>query len=247
MAYFHLRMFWGAFDTTYITPEYTGSSIVSGGPNATAGSGVGVRRAVLTYTRTPPGSFSDDNADIHYDFLNLTGGTPDDTWTTGDYTTMETHITDWWTATKNLYTSRVALHQIRWYRVGNGIVPPNPAERVTTVDVAGTNSADELPPQTACAVTFRTARRKQWGRTYMPGLTTGWLGTGGVIAASVVDTVCTRANDLFAASIADDFHPVVLSGVAGSAFTIEQVQVDDIADVIRRRRWKTPTHRKILP
>lgn len=247
MAYFHMRIFWGAFDTSYSTPEYSGAALVSGGPSAVAGSGVGVRRATLVFGRTPPGTFTDDNADCHLDFMNITGGSPDDTWTTGDYTTMETHINAWWASQKGFHSNKVTLNEIRWYRVGTGVVPPNPAERVTPVIVAGGSSLDELPPQVACSVTQRTARRKQWGRTYLPGLTSGWLAASGTIDSAVVDNTCTNMETLLLAAGADDFKMGVLSGVAGSFFTTEQLQVDNIADVIRRRRWRTPTHRKILP
>lgn len=246
MAYFHLRMFWGAFDTTYSTPEYSGSSLLSGGTSAAVGSGVGVRRAVLVISRTAPGSFTDDVAEMHFDFLNITAGVPDDTWTTTDYTTLETNIAAWWTSLHSrVHTSHV-LREIRWYRVGTGVAPPNPAERVTLIGDAGTSTSTMVPPQNALTVTLRTARRKQWGRTYLPGLTTGAYLGNGAVGTGTVDALANATATLLTTSASSDFHMGVLSGVAGSFFTAEAIVVDDVGDVIRHRRWRNPTYRKIL-
>lgn len=251
MSYFHLRMFWGAFDTTYVTPSYTGGALVSGGSSAAAGSGVGVRRCVLEFSRTPPGAFTDDVCNMHFDFINFTGGTPDDTWTSGDYTTMNGHVYDWWTAVKNLVSNKYVLEQFRWYRVGTGVVPPNPPENVNAVGTGGggtgTSSGQTLPPQLACSLTLKTAARKQWGRTYVPGITDSHITGSGTFDSTLVNQHANALDALVTDSQSDDFAMGVLSGVAGSFFLVEQVQVDDIADVIRRRRWRNPTIRVDLP
>ena len=44
-----------------------------------------------------------------------------------------------------------------------------------------------------------------------------------------------------------DFHLVVVSAARHSALTVEKIEVDDNVDIIRRRRWKQSTYRKILP
>jgi hypothetical protein len=247
VAYFHLRMFWGAFDTTYSTPEYTGTGIVSGGTSAASGSGVGVRRAVLVFNRTPPGTLTDDVADMHFDFLNLTAGVPDDTWTTADFVSCETAIVTWWFALQSHVHTSHSFREIRWYRVGTGVTPPNPAARVHGVLSAGTAGGVMVPPQNALTVTLRTARRKQWGRTYLPGLTTAAYSGSGAVDPALVDLLCTSTDTMLNSAASSDFHLGVLSGVAGSFFTCEQLQVDDVGDVIRHRRWRNATHKKILP
>lgn len=246
-TYFHLRMFWGAFDTTYSTPEYSGSALVSGGPSAVAGSGVGVRRAVIDFSQTAPGTVVDDKRQIHWDFLNLTGGAPDDTWTSGDYSTLETILEAWLTGIQAYITQEGTWTAIKWYRVGTGVVPPNPAERTTVISSQGTGASLTMPPQTALSITLKTARRKNWGRTYLPGVTSVGLGGRGAITASVVDTIGAASNTMVNAAIAADFHPGVLSKVAGSFFTLEQLQIDDVWDVIRSRRWKNATHKYDAP
>lgn len=240
-------MFWGAFDVSYSTPEYTGASIVSGGASAAAGSGVGVRRAVLVFTRTPPGAFTDDVAECHFDFLNITSGVPDDTWTTADFTTLEGLLSTWFTGFYGMVSTLHTFSEVRWYRVGTGVVGANPAVRVTPNLTAGTSSASMLSPQTAVSITMKTARRKQWGRTYLPGFTTASLGADGVISTTAVNQVAVATDGLITAAQGSDFYGGVLSDVAGSFFATEQVQVDNLYDVIRRRRWRNATYKKILP
>lgn len=251
MSYFHLRMFWGAFDTTYVTPGYTGAALVSGGASAAAGSGVGVRRCNLVFSRVPPGAVADDVCVMHFDFINFTGGVPDDTWTSGDYTTMNNHVYDYWTAIKSTMSNKYTLQEFRWYRVGTGVVPPNPPENINPVGTGGggtgASSLQVLPPQVACSLTLKTAQRKQWGRTYIPGLLDTSLASSGTFTSTFVNAQANALHTLVTDAQSDDFAMGVLSKVAGSFFLVEQIQVDDIADVIRRRRWKTPTLRVDKP
>jgi hypothetical protein len=245
--YFHLRAFWGAFDLSYGTPQYTGAAIVSAGSSAASGSGVGVRRAELVFDRLPPGLISDDVAAMHFDFLNLTAGAPDDTWTAADFASVESSIGFWWGAVKALVHESHTLREIRWYRVGTGVVPPNPAARVTPVGFAGTSSSQMLPPQIAVSLTMKTARRLQWGRTYLPGLTTASIGGRGILESASITALANALDTLITSTASNDFHAGVLSKVAGSFFTTESIQVDNIADVIRRRRWRNPTQRVVKP
>lgn len=247
MSIFHMRIFWGAFDVSYSTPEYSGSALVSGGSSAAAGSGVGVRRASLRFTRMGLGGIADDDADMHFDFMNITSGSPDDTWTTTDFTDLEAALSTWWTAAKVWVAGDTVLDQIRWYRVGTGVVPPNPAERVTTIGVGGSATGTKLPPQIASSLTLQTARRRNWGRTYLPSLTTAALDSDGSFKSTFVDDEANALNTLAGTAATKQFYLGVTSNRAGSFFAAESIRVDDIADVIRRRRFKRGAYHKILP
>lgn len=247
MAYYHARVFWGAFDLTYNTPEYDTASTHSGGTSAAAGSGVGVRRVELIFDRDPPGTVTDDVAEVHFDFMNLTGGHPDDTWTTTDFTTLETAILNWHAAIQSVLTSGQTFREMRWYRVGTGVAPPNPAARVTPVGASGSSASAAMPPQCAISITQKTARRKQWGRIYVPGCTEAAVGAQGSINPTVVDQFGLATHNLGTAAAGHEFYMGVLSKVAGSFFTTEHVQVDDVWDVIRSRRWRNATHKYISP
>jgi hypothetical protein len=118
---------------------------------------------------------------------------------------------------------------------------------VFAVTNMGSSSSAELPPQDALSITFKTAARKQWGRTYVPGLTTTVLGGFGLADSSKVDTVGTATDAMIAAAAAHDFHLVVYSPTMAAANTVESVQVDNVLDVIRSRRWRNATHKYVTP
>src|SRR5262245_37033127 len=160
VAYTRFKFFWGLVEHETGSNPYTSAQKASLGASAVAPSGIGVRRAQLVFTRTPPGAFAEDVAVMHFDFLNITSGSADDTWTTGDYTTLETNITAFWTAVKSFCTTEITLKEIRWYRIGSGVVPPNPPQRITAIGAPGLSSGAPLPPQCACSISFHVAPRR---------------------------------------------------------------------------------------
>lgn len=242
-------MFWGAFDLVALqqsTPGYGATQIVTGGTSAVVGSGVGVRRATLLIDRSIQVAGSDPMF-IHFDFLNMTSGSPDDTWITTDFTALETLLATFITTVSAYWSDKWRYTQVAWHRVGTGIGKPNPAERtlILTTPIAGSIATPVAIPQAACSITFRTGVRASWGRTYLP-----YAGTAGVSAklvSTTVDAICTAAHTLAAGAAAQDFYLVVTSLAKASTLNVEKVEVDDIFDVIRRRRWKQSTYRKLLP
>jgi len=243
-SYTRVSLFWGA-----LTAEsgYSGTQNVDMGASAQEGSGIGLRRAQLVFSRTAPSGYSEDTATTHFDFVNYTGGNPDDSWITSDFTTLETAITTWWTAIKPLLNVNCTFREIRWYRKGPGVVKPNPAARVTPVGVAATGAGSVMPPQVAISITFKTGLRKRWGRTYLPDINGTQFTTDGRVLSASCDTICTATNVLATSAASSDFIPVVYSPTVGKAYAWEQVQVDNIFDVIRSRRWDSTTYRKTLP
>lgn len=247
-AFVRLRMFWGGFDYAsdgQNTPAYGATEYVSGGASAAVGSGVGVRRATVNFDRTNA-TPADDAATVHFDFLNMTAGSPDDTWITSDYTTLEAAIAAWITAVKSYVPGTCAYNMISWHRVGSGVHPPNPAERIFTpaspVSGLGVNT---MPPQAACNITFRTGNRRNWGRTSLP-----WgkvLDSIGRIPNADCDAIATATQSLVTTAAASDFHLVVVSAPRNSSLNVEKIEVDNVIDSARRRRWKHTTYRKLLP
>jgi hypothetical protein len=241
-------MLWGALDWQAGSPlPYSTAQTLSGGASAVASGGIGVRRCVCVVARSTAHA-SSDVAEFHFDFLNITGGAPDDTWVDADYTTLETAILAFWTTAKQYASTGYSLAELRWYRVGAGVVKPNPAVRVNTLasPVAGTGTANLLPPQVACSVTFRTAVRRSWGRTYLP-LTGVSLAAGEVFSNAMVGTLANAAQTLLQSAASSDFVQVVTSLHLNAALAVEHVEVDNVPDIIRRRRWKQQSFRSILP
>lgn len=238
--------------------------------------GTDLRKLQIRYSRAPSGSVSEDVAVTTHTFLKVTGGVASGTWTDPtDYAAVETAFGTLFTALKFYIPAHVHLDQYRWY-IDNAALrlpdhAPNPALRVTEVDVAGTQSgAANLPPQIAVSVSEITASRKSWGRFYLP--MTGAAGTdvNGRFSQSVsiADAVKTFYNSCRAAGL----YPVVyapglparssaaakraaarvgpgtvpeedIAARSGVIYEVTSIQIDDLYDVIRSRRWDKPTVR----
>jgi hypothetical protein len=212
------------------------------GADATVGGGIGVRRATLVLDRSGY-SVPDDAATVHFDFLNLTGDEPDDTWTPADYATLETLLSAWWNTVKGYTPATTKLTRYYWHRVGKGITKPNPAVRIADIasPVASAASTFTSPPQAACSISLRHGKRRSWGRTYLP---IAVVAAGGRLATADADALVAATITLLNATKSADFLGVVTSVVHDQAFIIDDVVVDNTVDIIRRRRFKHTTYIK---
>jgi hypothetical protein len=198
----------------------------------------------LTFDRTLL-SPAEDPAQMHFDFLNITAGLPDDTWTSADYAQLEGYLDVFWATAKAQVCTKVSLSKITWYRHGPGIVAPNPAQRTVTRAVAGTASTNATAPQIASSLTFRTGIRRSWGRTYLPGLASTVLDANGRLAVASVTALAGATDALYKSANGADFPMVVCSNAHQAIYALEATEVDDVVDVIRRRRFKHPITRTI--
>jgi len=129
-----------------------------------------------------------------------------------------------------------------------------PPARVHPMNLPGGSAATPIPFQSAMSVTWKTAVPKHWGRIYLPGLQGGVMDTAVAGAGRFVSTAVAATSN-FAAELVDDlaqkqFQLVVPTTQVDGKFhvalqTVVSVQVDDIPDVIRRRRPKQAKQRAI--
>jgi hypothetical protein len=202
------------------------------------------RKVHLVFDRHGAGNVQEDVAVCTLHLVNLTDGELDDTWTTGDYLAAETALHDFWFAIRGLYTVSTRLREYRWYRFNPSQPFAGAPLRVGTEDNTGTNGGAELPPQVAISVTEKTSRRKSWGRFYLPAPAyTTLAADGGVIGADALNTIHSAALAMYRALVAADLHPVVYSKPRARALAVQRIQVDDLYDVVRSRRWDRPTTR----
>jgi hypothetical protein len=238
-AYSKFRFLWGAVDLTTDdeAPAYATAETATGISND-----VNVRRCTIIWDRS---AYSMDRVQTHIDFVNMTAGAPDDTWTAGDFTTVEAAIDAFWTTIKPNFHSGLVLTEYRWYRVGPGAAPPEPTVRVVTRSVAGTSGTGPLPQQCAFTISLRTALRKHWGRMYLPAPTLAQLAAGGLASTTFTDAIANAFNTLVTTVETADFYPVVYSRSRSRAYAVNRVVVDNVIDVIRRRRPEKQTYQKV--
>jgi hypothetical protein len=203
---------------------------------------VELRMVELLFSRT--GDDPSDRSMVTLHLMNVTGGDPDSSWTSGDYATVEGIIDARWTSLKTKYGADVQFRGYRWYRAGAGVPAINPVVRVTARNVAGTAAADSLPPQDACTVTWVTPIRREWGRIYLPSLSRLSLAGNGRWNTGDVDWIAAWANGLYGDLAAEDFYIVVWSRVHQAIIGVSEIRVDDVPDIQRRRRFRSAVYRK---
>lgn len=211
---------------------------------------------------------SNDDADDQYftiDLINYTNGVPDSTWTATDYQQATDAIGDFTGALAPFIPTRYTFSQIAYYimafqpygnltadgKPGPDFVNSGPPDMVSPITRACTGPGT-IAAQPCSTVTEETPSRANWGRFYTPTLGTSAYQVSGRLTTAVVDTVAGAAETMYYALNGNQLIPVVpttqsqkqkvrvLQGVTG-------VRVDDVPDIIRRRRPKYPAYRAIRP
>lgn len=224
-----------------------------------------LRKLQVRWDRTPPAGTVQDVDVCTFHFLKLSGGEPTNSWDPADYAAVESAFLTYWGNIKSGFPTWQHLDQFRWYADGpafyhldnnsNRYVPngDNPARRVTEEDVAGTGSGSALPPQDSLTVTEVVSHRKSWGRWYLPaGSASSILNTDGRAVSSVISTYLGHAVTMYNTCRAANLIPVVFSiqkperpkkpsgtlpAVGAIAYEVTSLQMDDLFDVIRSRRY----------
>ena len=224
-----------------------------------------LRKVQLTWTSQDQATSVDDVRVATFHFLKLAGGSPVSTWDAGDFSTLMSNFNTWWVAINGMYGNETKLDHLKVYKDGPGIEPPNPPVYDGTINVGGTSGYDQLPPQVAISVTEKAGSRLYWGRFYLPAPHNVVCNQYGRLTSAATVTIADATDALYTALRAANLAPVVyrrelaqrqtaaekrsnttpgsLPPRAASAWDITDIQVDDVFDVIRSRRWKYPTLR----
>jgi hypothetical protein len=232
-----------------------------------------LRKLQWRLSRAPTGGTVEDVAVMTFHFIKASGGVAG-TYVDGtDLPAVETALGTYWNAIKSSFPSFMHSDQYRWYKDGpayyqlNGdgsaYVPigGNPAIRVTEVDVAGTSAtSNTLPPQVAMTITEKTSARRHWGRWYLPATDSLNSNSNGRMSSGVVTAMLAAAVTFYNSCRAASMVPVVwciqkparpsasgstLPAQPATAFEVVSLQMDDLFDIIRSRRWDAPTIRSV--
>ncbi len=158
-----------------------------------------------------------------------------------NYEAAEDRFVTFWNTLRLIYHPTTVFTELRWYREDDDQPPWGEPARVTDFNVPGQGGGNPLPPQVSISVTERTVDRKRWGRFYLPAPSTDALVSTGRIGGLEVARVAGATETLYEQLIsAVGIYPIVRhsSGPFLANYVLE-VQVDDVFDVQRRRRWET--------
>jgi len=156
------------------------------------------------------------------------------------------NVSTWWGVVKAFIWHEVTFREIRFYDVPStaGADMGDPV-RVQGVEEAATATSGALPPQNALSITFRTSKRATWGRFYLPQPSNSVLDVKGRLQTSVADSICTATHSLTNRSDSGA-SLVVFSRKEWTHHDPQLIQVDDLTDVIRSRRYRATHYRAQL-
>jgi hypothetical protein len=159
-------------------------------------------------------------------------------------TTVGTAFSTFWQAIKTEIPSQVVLQELRFYLGYDGDGSPGELDHLISVNDPGINASGMLPPQCACSVTEIVGPgqtgRKHWGRFYLPGGAKDATTAEGRWDTAFVNLIATAAETFYDGLRDGTNGPIVWSRVTtgGPQYAlVDSVRVDDIVDIIRRRRW----------
>lgn len=188
------------------------------------------------------------------DIVNITGGDVDSSWTQADYTAVHSVISSLMGAWSNNMSSGVTWREARYYKRSfnplsnpKPFVKSGPPQAVFPYASVGAVSGHQAP-QVAMTTTDRTPYPRHWGRNYWPHPAGGLTTADGYILTSTVDAWANTLHSAYAQLMGAEFFPVVVVTQVDKVptrglLTVSEVQVDNVWDVVRRRRNKLTTHR----
>lgn len=211
-----------------------------------------------------------DNADrwfTTWDVINITGGGVDSSWTQGDFDAVDGHLRDFCFEYLTLAPQQVQFvgtkHYLRSFTpLPTAPLPPDerdkpftrsgPPSAVYPQTRVGSGLAEPLPPQISVSVTEKTPYPRHWGRNYFPQLAANQFTSSGHISSTACTTLANAAGVAYAALQAQEFFPVVPvvqidKQPARALLQVNSLQVDNVPDVIRRRRPHQTTFRATAP
>jgi hypothetical protein len=96
-------------------------------------------------------------------------------------------------------------------------------------------------------VTEETAVRKRWGRFYIPGFVVTDVSTSGRFAGSVITQIADAAQTMYNEMNGAGRGFVSYRRADATFQLVSGIRVDDVPDVIRRRRFSTTLNRQLRP
>lgn len=230
-----------------------------------------LRKLQWRLSRAPSGGIAEDVDVMTFHFAKAAAGVMGTFNDATDLAAVETALGTYVNTLKTGWKSYVHSDQYRWYRDGPAFyvlneagtaytpIGGNAAIRVTEVDVPGTSATTaQLAPQLAMTITEVCSSRLHWGRYYLPAGTVDMSDADGRIASSTIGTILPASITFYNACRAAQMVPVVFSiqkpvrprkpsgtwpAVGAVAYEVLSLQMDNLFDVIRSRRYRGPTTR----
>lgn len=204
---------------------------------------------------------SGDTADVQQfglELINITNGIPDSSWTPTDYDAVFAQLSTLASSVASHMQARLTITEIRAYTRAfrpysdaKPFVDSGAPAAVHPLNVPGSNLG-ALPPQVSSTITEITPSRRHWGRTYLPTLADTDIGTNGRVTTTAQTALLNAWYSCYTNLQSVDFFPVVPTTMVEKRPTrtlqvVNNLRIDDVVDVIRRRRHASAIARLTLP
>jgi len=215
------------------------------------------RKFVMHYENTISGDAADDQY-FSIDVVNITNGAVDGTWTDEDYDYVMQTLAGMCNALNSDVASYLTFKQVLAYiRAFNPysnskpFADSGPPDRILAANAPGAGQPN-VAPQACTTITELTPSPKHWGRMYSPTLGVTSYGSSGRLSTATIDAIANNVHDRYETLMSAQYFPVVPTTQsdkqpARTLQTVTGVQVDDVPDVIRRRRHKNTLSKVTLP
>lgn len=208
----------------------------------------GVSKCTILWSRTTPAGTREDFVSTNLHMCVHVGAGSYVALTDSQKADAEADLDTFTTAIAARQSNQFTLAYYQWHDIIVGDATYGQIDRSTTKSTAGGSASMRLPDQLSVNATFRTAARRHWGRIYLPGIGSNHYETtyGRVTNAGcdgVASDVRTLANNLVANTAATEL--VIFSKAHGAVLSVDEIHVDNVPDVVRRRRAKMASYRKI--
>ncbi len=211
----------------------------------------------VIYSRTRDNGMPED---VAINVFHMQSGDPWPLASPQNYEECEDAYDDFWTQLKDAFIAPggVKISEYRWYREDDDTLPWGPPARVTARNLPGSGAVAMLPPQVSCVVTEFTNLQEtvngrfhnHWGRFYLPVPGRDSLKQDGTLTVTAQDKILSEAVILYNRWIAAGLIPVVHTTNVGPnnvpvRAVIEELRVDDVLDIQRRRRYESVGRRVV--
>lgn len=200
-----------------------------------------------------------DEVLVTLDLANITNGGIDSSWTAGDYAITDPILTELLDSWATLMAPDYSWSEIRYYRraynpytMSQPFTLSGPPDHVVAHSAPGLGTA-RIASQVAMTHTEVTTYPHHWGRSYWPApASVPNLGTGAYFTQGAVDTWAAELQRVYDELMVAQFFPCVPTTQvqkqpSRQLLGVQAIQVDDVPDIVRRRRLRNTTYRKLLP
>jgi hypothetical protein len=223
-----------------------------------------MRKLHMIWSQKDAALTNDDARVCTFHLLKVTGAVPQSAWDAADFTAVKSAFSTAWLAISDRYSDAVVLDRMKFYKDGPQIEPPQSPVHDADYAQPGTANAISCPPQVAVTVTEMAGTKRHWGRFYLPSpAVVPSLTNEGRFTSTFTGDIADAFDTCYEACKAAGIYPVVyrpalpvrqtaeekrnnvtpgsLPARSASAWDVEKIQIDDVPDVMRSRRYKFPT------